>query len=152
MSSLKEKLEKETRDKEALAKHAQDTLPKLLGTVQLLFRTLEGYLADVVNSGLATKDYGKTKLKPEYWDTVFFQVLRISLRKQIVELTPYGPVAGSPCRVNMTCGPKAYLLLWDGQGNSEENWKLKAGEGPKVESQQLTKESFDHALEKLVGL
>jgi len=150
--SLKEELEKEARDKEALAKYVQEALPKLLGAVQSLFRTLEQYLADVLSDGLATKDYGKTTLKPKHWDEVFFPVLMVSVRKQVIEIAPFGPVLGSRCRVDMSCGAKTFFLSWDGDGNGAEHWTIKSSERALEGPQQLTKGRFEHALQTLIEL
>lgn len=150
--SLQDALEKETREKENAARNAQEMLPHLLGAVQVLLRTLvNGFLADVLSKGLATAEYDKTRLEPELWSTVFFPVLKIHIRKQIVMIVPYGPVMRSRCRVDMSCGLKKYSIFWDGQGNGADNWTIKPSEKPTEAPIALTKESFDQALETLIG-
>jgi hypothetical protein len=150
--SLLDALEKETREKENVARNAQEILPHLLGAVQVLLRTLNGFLADVLSKGLATVEYDKTRLEPELWNTVFFPVLKIHIRKQVVMIVPYGPVMRSRCRVDMSCGLRKYFMFWDGQGNAAENWTIKPSENLTEAPIALAKESFDQALETLIGL
>ena len=150
--SVVEKLEEEKRKKEKAEQDAQKRLPVMIAASESLLKILEGFLAEAVQKGFATIEYGKTNLS---WplDTIPFQTLRLSIRGRLIEVTPAGGDLGSELRVNVHYWKgiqiwDSFSLIWDGGGARADNWKIV---DKNKELIQLTSEKLDERLGKLIG-
>lgn len=150
--SVVEKLEEEKRKKEKAEQDAQKRLPVMIAASESLLKILQGFLAEAVQKGFATIEYGKTNLS---WplDTIPFQTLRLSIRGRLIEVTPAGGDLGSELRVNVHYWKGIQIwdslsLIWDGEGARADNWKIVDKNKGLI---QLTSESFDERLGKLIG-
>jgi hypothetical protein len=160
--SLKDKLLRETEDErdarnqKESKERAQDNIPKLRDAIHgVCTLVATDYLAEYERERLVTIHPLTTKLESGALKSIFFPYLVISMRNKEITLKPIGPVFGSPCRMNLTDGARTYALLWDGGGNEARNWTIVpiANEVPVRENTRaLSKEAFEEALEKLLGL
>jgi hypothetical protein len=153
--SLKEKLEKEEQDEKDSERIASNQVPIALGAVQVVFRAVQDFLADLP----AQITVGKTTLKQQQlkaWSSVPFPTLHITLRKQTISVAPVGPGIGVPFRIDLISQQAMYSLIWNGQGNSINHWSIvphiEFGKLDLKASKPVSKEWLDDAFQKLVGL
>ena len=113
------------------------------------------FLAEYEQERLAIIRPLTTKLESGALKSIFFPYLAISMRNTEITLKPIGPVFGSPCRMDLTNGAQTFALLWDGAGNETQNWTLVPTADEVLvrdRARVLSKEGFDEAFEKLLGL
>ncbi len=159
---LKDKLLQENQDQRSARDHreaeqrAQDSIPKLRDAIQgLCTLVAHEFLLEYERERLAIIHPLTTKLESGALKSIFFPYLAISMRGTEITLKPIGPVFGSPCRVDLTNGEQTFAVLWDGGGNEARNWTIVPIAGDilvRDQAKVLSKEGFEEALEKLLGL
>lgn len=159
--SLKDKLlsethqEREARERAEAEKRSHSVVHKMVEGMQALCHIVANdFLGEYEKARLATIRPFTMKVENAALKGVFFPYLTIVARGVEVTLKPFGPVFGIAFRADLSNGSATYALLWDGAGTLVQNWRI----APVAEdvlqrdrAKALSKETFEEAIEKLLG-
>jgi hypothetical protein len=151
------RLERETRERQEARERSQSAVHQMAEAMRALCHLVaHDFLGEYEKERLATLRPSTMKVENPALKGVFFPYLTIVARGVEVTLKPVGPVFGIPFRADLSNESISYALIWDGGGTLVQNWKITAvdenGVLQRERAKPLTKESFEEACEKLLGL
>jgi|ERR1700674_107684 len=117
-----------------------------LAAVEQLYGEMRTWLGEAKADGLADIKDADTTITEERLGTYEVPVLQLFFGGRMVVVRPVGRlILGAKGRVDMSLGPRKFILIWEGDGR----WKIAQVAGK--DASPLTKDTFSAAVEQLLS-